>query len=277
MIYVSATILLLSILLIILSSHLHWNIALNMGFGLFGSSFVTLIIYFFEYFVEKKKNFGLFYTKSINIMNAIGSIKYFEFNDQSDALMMYWLFKNQMGNKETLNSFYKEMLEKARKYKPEFNLSQKDFELLSYNNVELFKKCAVTYLDFMKSDFMELGLIFGDSKYLIPFLSKKQVRNIRDIYDYIMFLCKEVNQKTGIIYSFVNGEPARISYKLLKSNYCSLNDIFFFKEETNGKDLIYAKAYDELFDKLEIARSNFYHKKYIKKEHYPKFENLSNY
>lgn len=274
MVYASAIILLLSILLIILSYYRSWNLIINMGYGLFGSSCVTLLIYFTEYFVEKKKNFELFYIKCIDVLNSIGNIKYFDYNEQSDALIMYDLFKTQMGNYKTLTSFYNEMLEKAKKESPNFNISKKEFEILAHNHVRLFKKIASTYLDFMKSSFMELGLIIGDTKFLFPCLCKQQAKLRRTVYDYIMFLCEEVNKKSNIIRLFVEEEPSKISYKILKDNYCYLNNIFFLKKKDDKKELVYAKACNELYDKIERMRANFYHKKYIQKEHLPGFEKL---
>lgn len=274
MVYASVIILLTSIALIAISYRLNWSIAINLGYGVFGSAFVSFLIYFFEYFVEKKKNFELFYTKCIDVLNALSNIKYLDYNEQADALIMYWLFKDQMANSLTLNSFYKEMLEKVRIINPNFNLSQSEFDKLSFNYVELFKDYASTYIDFMKCDFMELGLIISDSKHLVPFASKKHIKFTRDVYDFIMLLCKEVNDRAGVINSFVKGEPSKISYKLLKKNYVALNDIFFSKVKTDENNVIYAKACDELFDKLEMLKSCFYHKKYIQKVHSPKYESL---
>ncbi|MBR2506980.1 MAG: hypothetical protein IKB70_08820 [Bacilli bacterium] len=276
-IYVSFAVLLISVGLIILSSCFSWVITINIGYGIFGSSFVTLFIYVFEYFVEKKKSFELFYIKCIEILNSVKKIKYFDFNEQNDALMMYSLFENQMGNKDTLVAFYKEMIDKCHKHNPDFSMPQKDFKQLSNAAVEHFKECAKTYLEFMDSDFMELGLIIGDNKYLIPFLARNQNKLRRNTYEYIMMLCKEVNQNSGVIYSFVTGGPAKISYKILKNNYRHLNDIFFDKKIENNKKVVYAKACDDLFDMIEIMRASFYRKKYVKKDRYPAFEELNSH
>lgn len=276
-IYVSFAVLLISVGLIILSSRFSWAITINIGYGIFGSSFVTLFIYVFEYFVEKKKSFELFYIKCIEILNSVKRIKYFDFNEQNDALMMYSLFENQMGNKDTLVAFYKEMVDKCRKHNHNFSMPQKDFKQLSVVVVGHFKECAQTYLKFMDSNFMELGLVIGDNKYLIPFLAHKQNKMIRSTYEYIMMLCKEVNQNSGVIYSFISGGPTKIPYKILKNNYRHLNDIFFDKKIENNEKVVYAKACDDLFDMIEIMRASFYHKKYVKKDHYPAFEELNSH
>lgn len=276
-IYVSFAVLLISVGLIILSSRFSWAITINIGYGIFGSSFVTLFIYVFEYFVEKKKSFELFYIKCIEILNSVKRIKYFDFNEQNDALMMYSLFENQIGNKDTLVAFYKEMVDKCRKHNQNFSMSQKDFKQLSIVVIEHFKECAETYLKFMDANFMGLGLAIGDNKYLIPFLAHKQNKLIRSTYEYIMMLCKEVNQNTGVIYSFITGGPANISYKILRNNYRHLNDIFFYKKIENNEKVVYAKACDELFDMIEMMRANFYHKKYVKKDHCPAFEELNSH
>ena len=156
--------------------------------------------------------------------------------------MMYYLFENQMGNKDTLVAFYREMIDKCRKHNQDFSMPQKDFKQLSVVVVEHFKECAQTYLNFMDCNFMGLGIAIIYNKYLIPFLAYKQNKMIRSTYEYIMMLCKEANQKSGVIYSFITGGPAKISYKILKNNYRHLNDIFFEKKIENNEKVVYAKA-----------------------------------
>lgn len=80
-------------------------------------------------------------------------------------------------------------------------------------------------------------------------------------------LCKEVNQNSFVMYSFISGGPAKIPYKILKNNYRHLNDIFFDKKIKNNEKVVYAKACDNLFDMIELCVPAFCHKKYAKKDH----------
>lgn len=247
----------------------------NFGYGVFGSGLVTLIIYIVEYFSEKKKNFELFYTSSIEMLNALGELSYFEITETTDAMLKFQLFKGMMRDEKVLDDFFLEMKKKVQKENPRFNPTLEEFDSVSSSQLSLFKKTLSAYLSFMKQDFHSLGLLFSDTFYLSPLTRKKERIFQKDIYEKIMNACKLINDKSGIFNSFVNGDPTRISYKLLIDNQISLNKLFFNKRIEEEKELVYATYQNDLFDLVEKYRCHFYNKKYVQTKHSPKYENLS--
>lgn len=268
--YVSFLMLLISIAIILISHHYDCEIVKNLGYGVFGSSFVTLLINVSEYFVEKKKNFTLFYTKSVDILNVLSRIRYYDYDKKTDVILTYWLFRNQNTENYDLAVIYKEF---ARALQEETGrlLSQQVFDKASDDCVSKFKAAASTYIDFHLCNFTELDLIISDRRLLVPFFSKRLTASIREVYSYITFLRKEVNNKAAVIDAFIKDVCPKVSHGLLKENYTSLNELFFRKETEEGKRGIYATVKDELFDKIEKMSCVFYNKKYVQLEHIPQF------
>lgn len=267
--YISFLILVLSVAIVIVSHFYNWEIMNNLGYGIFGSSFVSLLIYFFEYFVEKRKNFELFYTKSIDILNVLSKIRYYDFDKRSEILLTYWLYKHQTADFSKTTSC--KQLSARIKKETGYLLSPQELDIVSDNIAAKFKEAASTYIDFLSCDFMGLNLIIGDYKRLVPFLSKRQARTYRETYDYIMFLCKEINSRAMVIDSFVKDILLKDESKSLKDSYHSLNRIFFRKEAKNGSVDVYAAAKDELFDRLEKMRCSFYREKFVQPTPFPQY------
>ena len=274
-IYTSLIVVSLSLPLIFLGYFCGYSLMANFGYGVFGSGLVTLIIYIVEYFSEKKKNFELFYTSSIEMLNALGELSYFEITETTDAMLKFQLFKGMMRDEKVLDDFFLEMKKKVQKENPRFNPTLEEFDSVSSSQLSLFKKTLSAYLSFMKQDFHSLGLLFSDTFYLSPLTRKKERIFQKDIYEKIMNACKLINDKSGIFNSFVNGDPTRISYKLLIDNQISLNKLFFNKRIEEEKELVYATYQNDLFDLVEKYRCHFYNKKYVQTKHSPKYENLS--
>ena len=131
-IYTSFVVVCLSLPLIFVGHFCGYALMANFGYGVFGSGLVTLIIYIVEYFSEKKKNFELFYTSSVEMLTALGELSFFEITETIDAMLKFQLFKGMMGDKKVLNDFFLEMKNKVQKENPDFNSTLEEFDSISF-------------------------------------------------------------------------------------------------------------------------------------------------
>lgn len=270
--WISFIIIVISIVLIILGANCN-PILVNIGYGVLGSSIVSFVIYFAEYFTSKRETLELFYQEAMKIVQNSGRCAYvfiseldrkraeLQWKDYSSHVLLgiqeivpdccelidEILMKNHLPdiNNPDYNSLYNTFLEE---------FSQRDQELVS-----IMKE----YIAFSELDLLPFGNAYGNICYLCD-IKRKKNELYNSIFAPIQKTQKELRSICFRLKKYVNQteKNAPIAYDYLNQATQQL-----YRTELKEKTVVaYAQFYDSMNTHLEILRCDINHEEYKESE-----------
>ena len=266
--WISFVIIVISIILIVLG-FISTTVLVHIGYGVLGSSIVSFVIYFAEYFTSKREALELFYQEAIKIVQSSGRCAYVFISElDRERAELQWkgycsyvlmdlqeiipdcreiiddiLIKNNLPRikNPNYNSLYNSFLEE---------FSRRDHEL-----IDIMKE----YIAFSELDLLPFGNAYGNICYLCDLKRKKN-----DLYDSIFAPIQEMQKSLRSICfrlkQYVNQteKNAPIAYDYLDQATKQLYKI----EHNENTTIAHAHFYDSMSIQLEKLRCDISHEKY---------------
>lgn len=256
------------------------NIGKSVGFAIFGSSLVALIISLVEYHVAKKITLEDFFLEYVTFLNKIGTLQFMLITNDERAYSQYltnerMIWKFDESNKKEFISAIKKDFVKNKPWVEKFSY----IETMEYfqNNASKFddklRKVLESYVDFSELSLDNLGRIYGSIFYLFKNKAKKQM-----IYDSLYFpaleLKRTIKKEASHFADYIQGDGQN-TYAMV----CKLEDLFknIFKIDKSGNvTKVYARAFNQLSEKLEKFRCEIYGAKYEERKYDPIYFSIRN-
>ena len=248
------------------------QLLLNIGYGVFGSSLVSFMICLFEYFNVKKQTLDDFYLSSLDYLNAVRNVLFFDIDDEELLISKLLVMKN-VDDVELLRLIRSEKCPFSSKVKSMTNEKALVFirgriSEFSYN----LKKTVGSFISFVKTDTNSLSRLIGQIHFLNPFCKYKR-KIYSFLYEPMINTLALVNKHSFYFYPYLLGEPVILSD--IVDGISFSNKIFFEKKEIDGTFYVWTIFENTLFDELEKYRCFIYHKKYVPVEHKSAYQSLN--
>ena len=254
------------------------NALINIGYGILGSSVVTLVITYSEYFIEKKKNLETFLLSIYDCLHVISKIDYLEIDQEKRIVADF----NYLNIFPVLTEEQQKIVDrKLEEYKKYFisckaineNISNEQFiEFLKQKDNQLQKEIRETiqsYIVFGEYSMNKVDSSYNDI-YFIRFKKGKEKKDIlyEQFYSKLYRIHRKVEIESGHFKKYLEGEITNIPVILDKIN--ELNEEFFKIESFSNETIVWGALVDSVFDDLEIFRCEIYKQKYEERKKYPK-------
>ena len=252
----------------------------NIGFAVFGSSLVALIISLVEYFTTKRITLEDFFLEYVSFINKVAVLPYLLLTPDEIAYSkyltnenMFWKFDAQ-SKREFLLAMKIDFEKKNTWLK---NLSYEETEEYFSKNAQNFdkklRKILESYISFSRISLDNLGRVYGSIFYM--FRNKSKVQSIYDsLYSPALVLKRTISKEAAHFANYIEGDGQNTYVMVDKLD--DLLNIFFEKVVKGNKTTVYAKKYNELSDELEKFRCKIYGSKYQKIKHDPIYFSIKN-
>lgn len=250
-----------------------WYLGYDISLAIFGSAILGFIISIIQYYAEKRKSMEAFYLESLNLLNTIYKIKYFEFVYEKNKILecIAEEYKKEFsGSTEEIKAKKEIIIEISKNYEESALKKDEVLELCEKKYDEIIEKTTSDMVDIM-NEYIEisrcslrhlddtyggLDFIFGNEK--IRCMAYDNIYSeIRDAFKFV----KEKSVHFEKYFKASHGnKPVMLGFLLELNNY-------FFSENIQSNEnsryiLIFNQKYDAISDKLEWFRCKIYRKKY---------------
>lgn len=276
---ISFLIVVISIAIIVLNTiFFQCSIIENIGYGILGSGFVSLVLTFSEYSTSKRETLENYYLSAIEITNMF---RHCNFEDVTDKDFELASFKSYYEDRKAMtpeiyDKFVSDGKERINKLCALFEIPDdvpKDEELLDYflqkfenRDIELKEKMN-TYIalgDYKKTDFENA---FGKIYYL--FCQTKRTNIYNRIHKPIQDKKHEIIDICYYLKMYVKGESNNscMAYDFLRQ---AIKSIYSIKEDDLGM-IVYPDFADRLGEECERMRCDIYGEQYVEPQKRPIF------
>jgi len=258
----------------------------NIFLGIFGSAFVTLVIYISEYFVEKRKALETFYECTLKLINVFSKIEYFDMKPPIRLIKdyLYEEFSNdiaesigQGSSKEKwralFNYYIKEYTDNSWDKSNIENMARDHLEREINLHKEKLEKVIDSYLFLRDYNFSSLDVAYGNLDF---FVANKKLRNwiYTDIYKYVQEKRKFILERA---YHFELYRKGDSSNKSAVIHFIEELQEVLFVIETKENEKVYQRRVENdvvniLQDRAETLRAKIYGQKAEKINHIYVFE-----
>lgn len=227
----------------------------DMTLGLFSGAIISVLIYITEYTISKRKTLEDYYIKSIELLDKIGSLKYFNLSEEYRLLLNYW---KEETNIDTNSIARQELI----KYYNISNFSNGDIDKDLNTKMEQLKKELVRVID----SYIEVSLYkyrsIEDAYREIYFFTNQKERTkiynqIHDVQRGILNLVKEESIHFKL-YKEDNTNNFLAVCNILDSLQTKLFSIEIRKSDITKSMLVYKKYFNEMDQVLENFRAKIY-------------------
>lgn len=251
----------------------------NLCIGIIGSALVTLIIYFTEYSVERKKALENYYLEATKIVRAFETIKYVEITPKNIQLSKYLM----RDTKERLNDDnikilipYYDNNNLLSGYPVELSEEQKI--ILIRKDIKNFKKEVIeaieSYINFSKISFELVEMAYGNISFFferIKTILKYKSLKIK-IYDDIHIQLRSMIENIYFEKSYfeIYKEGKTNNFYMVVDRIKKLNEQLFEIETKNIENYEYIYVYEKFVNnmivELENLRAKIYHERPVEQK-----------
>lgn len=257
------------------------NALLNIGYGILGSSVVTLVITFSEYFIEKRKGLESYLIAIYECLSCISKIQYTKTVEEK-----YFIAK--FDYKSWFNSFNDSLSEEQiQPYKEYFisngkvNKDISDTEFLNFMQEKIkvqrekMKTVMQTYIDFAEFSMEKVNESYANIYFLNFSINKKKRQNL---YDTFLKKLNETHRKVEIqsrhFNDYIKAENGNMPVMLGKIE--ELNKLFFREEFEANRLTVWTDYTDGMFEECEKFRCEIYGIEYTPTKRHPKLLSIQN-
>lgn len=250
----------------------------NIGYGIFGSSLVTLFILLIDYQTVKKESYELFIEEYIKFLNLLATLPFLDINDELLLYAKYETNTNLFWPFDYCGEEKKKWIENVRvslsnNSGNELFLKMSDElieEFLSNESNKahsLIKKSADMYLHLARFDHTNLDRAYASIHTF--FKSNKNRASIYNkLYKPALNLIHKAFKESYHLENFINGEIGNVFVIACKIN--ELNSFFFKIEKSGCSTKAWRQQYNSLSHELSRFMSEIY-KENIEEQEYGPF------
>ena len=253
----------------------HNDIVYNIGYGVFGSSLVTLFILLIDYQTIKQENYETFFTEYMNFLNCLTLVSFLDVDEEMLLYAKYDTSKNLFWPFDFDDTMKREWFSNIRSLLGEDDkntiiLTASDDELEGVLNKEADKlksrlyKTLSSYLSVSKFNHSNLDRAYVNiHTFFWP--NKNRHHLYYSLYKPAIDIIHEIMKESGHFNSYLEGEGKNTSVIIHLVD--ELNNKFFKIVKDNNSTKVWAEQYNNLSDELSEFMSKYYGRSLEKQEH----------